>query len=851
MEKGHSVPSHPLSPLKRACALVLTGSLAATLLSLTPAQGANAESGENRTISINATASGPSIDPTMYGVFYEDINQGSDGGIYAELVQNRSFEFNSADNRAYSPMTAWETLKRGSDGTVAVVNDNNRLNENNRNYLQIDATAGGAGSGAGVGVRNSGWNAGQKLEAHKKYNHSVWARTSNPSGSTLAVTLETPEGARLDIATVKVKGDNWTKYEVTLSPKSSTDAGRLATLVQGTGTVRLDMVSLFPKDTWNGRENGLRKDLAEKINDLNPGFLRFPGGCIVNTGSYDTYSAPNYTRARTYQWKETIGPVEQRPANRNFWGYNQTYGLGYMEYFQWAEDMGAVPVPVVPVGVTGCGDTNQAPDQATLDRYIQDTLDLIEFANGDASTEWGAKRIAYGHPEPYNLDRIGLGNEEYKPEFKEYFTQFYKAVRTAHPEIKIIGNTGPSSQGPEFDDLSNFNADIGVDLVDEHYYNEPSWFLNNNHRYDSYNRNSYKVFLGEYASRGNKPENALAEASYMTGLERNAEVVKMASYAPLIANEANTQWSPDMMFFNGTSVRTTPNYEVQKLFMNNVGDQVVPSTQDNPASAMVPISGKIGLSTWATSARYDDVKVTGPDSTTLFSDDFSGTAEAWTGNGTGAWSIQDGGYVQSSTTAQNTMVTAGNADWSNYTLSTKATKLAGSEGFLVSFGVKDTGNYYWWNLGGWNNSKSVVEKAVNGGKTNVIEKNTVIETGREYDIRIEVTGRTAKLYLDNVLWGTMDDSQADPVYSVVTKDTKTGDTIVKVVNTTADKTPVDIKMAGAANISTTAAVTTLTQSADGQNLAPASSTFNGAGTAFTYEFYPKSVTFIRLATARK
>ena len=304
-----------------------------------------------------------------------------------------------------------------------------------------------------------------------------------------------------------------------------------------------------------------------------------------------------------------------------------------------------------------------------------------------------------------------------------------------------------------------------------------------------------------------------------------------------------------MMFFNGTSIRTTPNYEVQKLFMNNVGTQVVPSTQENPASTVAPIAGKIGLSTWATSARYDNVKVTGSDGIPLFSDDFSGTAAAWTGNGTGSWSIKDGGYVQSSTTAQNTMVTAGNADWSNYTLSTKATKLAGSEGFLVSFGVKDTGNYFWWNLGGWNNTKSVVEKAVNGGKSNVIEKNTVIQTGHEYDIRIEVSGRTAKLYLDNVLWGTVDDTQADPVYSVVTKDAKSGDTIVKVVNTSADKAPVDIKVAGAANISSSAAVTTLTQTADGQNLAPATSTFGGAGTAFTYQFEPKSVTFIRLADA--
>jgi alpha-L-arabinofuranosidase len=826
--------------------MALAGSLAAAALTLAPTLGAHAET-SNRTITINADQPGSNIASTMYGAFFEDINQGADGGLYAELVQNRSFEFNSADNGAFTPLTAWEVLQRGSAGTASVRDDGNRLNEMNRNYLQIEATAAGTGTAAGVGVRNSGWNGGLRLEARQKYNYSVWARTSNPAGSTVAVALETPEGARLDLASIKVKGDAWAKYDVTLSPKSSTPSGRLSTVVQGTGTVRLDMISLIPQDTWNG--HGLRKDLAEKIADLHPGFLRFPGGCIVNTGSYDSYSAPDYTRSRTYQWKETIGPVEQRPANRNFWGYNQTYGLGYMEYFQWAEDLKAIPVPVVPVGVTGCGDNRAVPTQATLDKYIQDTLDLIEFANGDASTEWGAKRIAYGHPAPYNLDRISLGNEEYKPEFKAYFTQFQDAVKAAYPDIMVIGNTGPDDQGANFDDLSKFNAARNVDFVDEHYYNSPDWFLTNNHRYDSYDRNSYKVFLGEYASLANKPENALAEASFMTGLERNADVVKMASYAPLIANEANVQWSPDMMFFNGTSVRTTPNYEVQKLFMNNVGSQVVPSSQNNPAGLAKPITGQIGLSTWATAAKYDDVKVTGADGAQLFADDFSGTASAWTGNGVGTWSVQDGAYVQSSTSALNTMVTAGDPSWSNSTLNAKATKTAGAEGFLIAFGVKDTGNYYWWNLGGWNNSKSVVEKAVNGAKSTLIENNTTIETGREYDVRIEVTGSIAKLYLDNVLWGTIDETPVDPIYSVVTKDSATGETIVKVVNTADQEAAVDIKVAGAANLGSSALVTTLTPTSDGQNLAPASSVFTGAGSNFTYTFKPKSVTFIRLSPA--
>ncbi|MBT2513797.1 alpha-L-arabinofuranosidase C-terminal domain-containing protein [Arthrobacter sp. ISL-30] len=830
-------------PARRAGTLALAGCVAAATLTLQPLNASAAPL--DRTITVNLDQKGPDIASTMYGGFYEDINQGADGGIYAELIQNRSFEFNSGDNRSFTPLTAWEVLQRGSTGTARVVNDDERLNENNRNYLQVDATA--AGVGAGVGVRNSGWNGGQNLEKGRKYDYSVWARTSNPGGTTLAVSLETAEGSTLDSTSIKVKSDTWTKYTVTLSPKSSAQLGRVVTLAQGTGTARMDMISLFPQDTWNGRPNGLRRDIAEKVADLNPGFLRFPGGCIVNTGSYDSYSAPNYTRARTYQWKETIGPVEQRPANRNFWGYNQTYGLGYMEYFQWAEDLGAVPVPVVPVGVTGCGDNKMTPDQATLDRYIQDTLDLIEFANGDGSTEWGAKRIEYGHPAPYNLTRIGLGNEEYKPEFKAYFTQFYNAVRAAHPEIEIIGNTGPFSQGPEFEDLSRFNAAVGVDYVDEHYYNDPSWFLNNNHRYDSYDRNSYKMFLGEYASRGNKPANALAEASYMTGLERNADVVQMASYAPLIANEANVQWRPDMIFFNGNSVSTTPNYEVQKLFMNNVGNSVVPTTQTNPVQ-VAPISGSIGLSTWATAAKYDDVQVTGADGTGLFADDFSGTAGAWTGNGTGSWSIHDGAYVQSSSTALNTLVTAGNPEWSNYTFQTKATKLSGSEGFLIAFGVKDTGNYYWWNLGGWNNTRSAVEKAVNGAKSNLLEKAGRIETGKQYDIRIEVSGRTVKLYLDGTLWGSFTDEKSDPAYSVATKDAKTGETVVKVVNAQAEPADVGINVNGAA-VSPNAAVTTLTPTADGQNMTSTASTFGGAGTSFNYRFEPNSVTFIRLAPA--
>lgn len=354
---------------------------------------------------------------------------------------------------------------------------------------------------------------------------------------------------------------------------------------QGAGTVRLDMVSLFPGETYKGRPNGLRKDLAEKIAALNPGFVRFPGGCLVNTGSHEAYEAPDYERRRSYQWKDTVGPVEKRATNANFWGYNQSYGLGYYEYFQFAEDVGAMPLPVVPALVTGCGENKATDDPELLRRHIQDTLDLIEFANGPASSPWGAKRAEMGHPEPFGMTHLAVGNEENLPdEFFERFTEFREAIEAEHPDITVISNSGPDDSGETFDRAWELNRQAGVDMVDEHYYNSPQWFLENNGRYDSYDREGPKVFLGEYASQDNRFSNALAEAAYMTGLERNADVVKLASYAPLLASVDSVQWRPDMIWFDSEKSWGSTSYEMQKLFMTNVGDQVVPSeTSGTPA----------------------------------------------------------------------------------------------------------------------------------------------------------------------------------------------------------------------------------------------------------------------------
>ncbi|MGW6908128.1 alpha-L-arabinofuranosidase C-terminal domain-containing protein [Streptomyces sp. NPDC054940] len=797
---------------------------------------AHAEDVTDYAITVDPAAKGAKIDDTMYGVFFEDINRAADGGLYAELVQNRSFEYSTDDNRSYTPLTSWAV-----DGTGQVVNDAGRLGERNRNYLSL---------GAGSTVTNAGYNTGIHVEAGKKYDFSVWARAEG--GTALTVTLQDADGTLATAREVSVKKSGWAKYRATFTATRTSSGGRLT--VASSAAAALDMVSLFPRDTYKHQANGLRKDLAEKVAALKPGFLRFPGGCLVNTGSMEDYSeASNWQRKRSYQWKDTIGPVEERATNSNFWGYNQSYGLGYYEYFRFAEDIGAMPLPVVPALVTGCGQNKATDNDALLKRHIQDALDLIEFANGPVTSTWGKKRAQMGHPKPFHLTHLGVGNEENLPvEFMARFKQFRAAIEAEYPDITVVSNSGPDDAGQTFDTAWQLNRQEKVAMVDEHYYNSPQWFLQNNDRYDSYDRTGPKVFLGEYASQGNAFKNGLAEAAFMTGLERNADVVKLASYAPLFANEDYVQWRPDMVWFNNHASWNSANYEVQKLFMTNVGDRVVPSTATGTPSVQGPITGAVGLSTWATTAAYDDVSVTGADGRTLLSDDFSGDAAQWKHTGGGSWSVQDGQYVQTDVAAENTMVSAGDPTWHDYDLKAKATKKSGKEGFLVAFGVKDTGNYYWWNLGGWNNTQSAVEQAVDGGKGTLISKAGSIETGRTYDIQVKVRGRQVTLYLDGQEWGSFkDDKPAEPFRQVATLDKKTGDLIVKVVNaqSAAARTAIDL---GGAKVASKARVTTLSADPNAVNsetqtpVAPVTSTFSGVADRFTYTFPANSVTFLRI-----
>jgi alpha-L-arabinofuranosidase len=565
----------------------------------------------------DATAEGTPISPLLYGLFYEDINHAADGGLYAELVRNRSFEFTLADTSGFHALTAWELVGRGgADGEVEVETDA-PLNDRNLHFARL-TLIGGDQPGGAVVLRNEGFNTGIHITAGAGYDVSFWARRSGAEEVPIRIAVEDADGTAIftETATIVVASDDWEHYTVEVAATDTTTAGRLALAIDGATpagtTLDLDMVSLFPQDTFMGRPNGLRRDLAEMLVDLEPSFLRFPGGCLVNAGSFEPF--PH--RSRVYNWKDTIGPVEERATNANFWGYNHSYGLGYLEYFLLAKDLGAEPFPVVPAGVNGCAQTHRITDPDELAPWVQDTLDLIEFANGDVDTEWGALRAQLGHPEPFDLKYLGIGNEEYDAQFYANYPYFHDAIRAAHPDINIVSNSGTESGGAVFDTSWEFAREQGADFVDEHYYNSPAWFLGNTHRYDDYDRDGPHVIVGEYASQDNTFWNALAEAAYLTGIERNADVVHMAAYAPLFANAAYVNWAPDLIWFDNHRVYGTTSYYVQRLFSTNSGDAVVPTSLEAAGADDAepdPITGSIGLGTWDTTAAYSNVRVTAAD----------------------------------------------------------------------------------------------------------------------------------------------------------------------------------------------------------------------------------------------
>ena len=504
------------------------------------------------------------ISPMLMGVFFEDISRAADGGLYAELVQNRDFEYALSDRKGsdknWNSTHSWSLV--GEEGSFTIATDS-PIHPNNPHYALIESRKGGA-----VALQNTGFE-GIPLKQGEKYDFSLFARRTAGKGGKLQVSLVGKDGEVYASAKVSAPGKEWKQYRATLKASASAPDARIEVRPLGEGTVALDMISLFPQNTFKGRKNGLRPDLAQAIADLKPKFVRFPGGCVAHGDGL----------GNMYRWKQTIGPLEARKPQRNLWGYHQTAGLGYYEYFLFCEDIGAEPVPVVPAAVPcqnssdgGAGQQGGIPLEE-MDEYIEEICDLVEYANGDAKTsEWGKLRAEAGHPEPFNLKYIGVGNEDLISDvFEERFELIFNALKERHPEITVIGTVGPFNEGSDYTEGWDFATRLGVPIVDEHYYQTPGWFLHNQDFYDQYDRTKAQVYLGEYASKGNSLYNALAEAAYLCGIERNADIVRMASYAPLLAKEGQTNWNPDLIYFNNTEVKPTPNYQVQKAFGNYAG----------------------------------------------------------------------------------------------------------------------------------------------------------------------------------------------------------------------------------------------------------------------------------------
>lgn len=534
---------------------------------------------QTHTFDVNTKKVGAKVQPTMYGIFFEDINYAADGGLYGELVKNRSFEFPDA-------LMGWKAF-----GKFEVKNDGPF--ERCPHYVVLGYSG---HNDAATGLQNEGYF-GIGIEKGEDYRFSVWAKAVS-GDATVEVSLvdenTMEEHQEFATAELKVSGNEWKKYELVLKPTKTVQKANLRLLLKGKNSVALEHVSLFPKHTFKDRDNGMRRDLAQALYDLHPGVFRFPGGCIVEGSSLE----------QRYQWKNSIGPVENRPLNGNRWlstfnyrlfpDYYQSYGLGFYEYFLLSEDIGAEPLPVLNVGMA-CQYQNWNNPKAhvpvdSLQPYIQDCLDLIEFANGDVNTTWGKKRAEMGHPAPFNLKFLAVGNEQWDNLYYERLRPFVKAIKAKYPNIKLIGTSGPDSEGEMFDKGWKAMKELKADLVDEHFYRDEHWFLSHGLRYEGYDRKGPKVFAGEYACHGkgkkwNHFETSLYEAAFMTDLERNADVVDMATYAPLFAHVDGWQWRPDMIWYDNTRMFKTVSYYVQQMYACNKGTNVLPLTMNGKAVA--------------------------------------------------------------------------------------------------------------------------------------------------------------------------------------------------------------------------------------------------------------------------
>ena len=712
----------------------------------------------------------------LYGIFFEDLNHAADGGLYAEMVQNRSFEFCAVDNPSYHPLMAWEKIEKKYSRMQWWIQDSHPYSRRNPHYLVCEIFE----TGMGAGVRNTGFTPGMYLQKGEKYRFSCLAATDGRGELPLRIVLENDEGRNLGQADIVVSnGTVWNHYEAEITAQETTMAGNLSIYIEAVGRLYLDMVSLFPQKTFMQQRNGLRADIATLLADLKPRFMRFPGGCLVHDGSINVED-----RDSLYRWKNTIGVLEERPARRNNWGYNQTLGLGYYEYFCFCEEIGAKPLPVLPAGYDPHHQRKVPFDQ--LDEWIQEALDLISFANDDASAQWGRIRCELGHPEPFGLEYIGIGNEEVGEGFFERYPYFHKAIKEKYPDIQIIASSGPFAAGGEYEKGWNCARRNHADLVDEHYYMAPEWFLANHHRYDSFDEKDPRVFLGEYASWGNTWYNALIEASYMTGMERNSEKVGLACYAPLLCNVNYINWKPDMIWFDNHQAYGTANYYVQKLFMNHQGNDRIELEMtgiDDSVTIQDDPKGGFGLRTEPdTVVRYSQIMIEDIQNGTIWKD----SEVYFVGDNVEQYISAD---PDARVVTEDILLHTVESD--HYIITVKGEMLYGRRGFMLQYGNRDEKNRYQWEIGGWQNMDSALTQDIAGRNSCLTQSSFTVAADREYELKLEIEGRHLRAYIDGELIHEIHHApvKIEPLYTAASIDRQSGDVIVKLVNV--QKRPID------------------------------------------------------------
>ena len=734
-------------------------------------------------IAVDVAQRGIEISPTLYGIFYEDINFASDGGLYAELIRNRSFEYNAEKPEH------WQA--QGSN--ISLVTEG-LLNEKQGHALRVETTE------PFGGISNPGYwgiNAVQGTQ----YRLSFWIKPLQGKPGSIRAALTGKDGELLGESTVREKlGKGWQKIETTLIAKKSDGGAHFSLTMENPSTVLLDVVSLFPP-TFKGRENGCRIDLAEKLQALHPAFMRFPGGCYVEG---------NIRPENAYHWERTVGPIEQRPGHMNAnWGYPTTDGLGFHEFLQLAEDLGAKPLYVVNVGIWhgGCTPLDE------LQPWIDECLGALEYANGPVTSHYGKMRAENGHPEPFNIAYIEIGNENYNwhmednsdqsDHYPERYRMFYDAIKARFPQVQCIGNV--ESWGTDTPKWRNSHP---VDILDEHYYRNPQWFVGQYHRFDNYDRRGPIIYPGEYAvtdgygTTGNMNA-ALGEAVFMIGMENNADIVRMSSYAPIFVNENQIQWRPDMIRFNSHQSFGTPSYWVQQLFPNHVGNRLVKTDlkwniPQETAQHSTPVG--VGLATWKTQSSYRNAQLI-----------VEGTSmplpemKQWQrGNSNpkyqGTWSTDaDGTLRQSSNAEESMMVCPGTFSAKHYTYKVQARKDSGAEGFMVVFNYIDEKNFDWFNVGGWGNTRSSVEQTWKGGRHTLSGgQNNRIEEGRWYDLQVDVDGDSLTCLVDGkiVFAGKKNNGQMHGVFANTTLDEKTRTLYTKVVNLCSKGTTGTLELSG-------------------------------------------------------